>query len=225
YPTNRITERELEYLGRIPEKKNISVMIIEGDALKIPFPKVNKIISNLPFEISYEFLLRLLEYGDFKKSVLILQKEVVETLLKDARMHGYGLLSVIAGLYWNISIEKQLRSSDFFPSPEVDTEIISIKFKPQSEQYFEKRSDFILFLRGIMRYKNKILRNAVKLWLKHEKVAKNTVDYSKFIQIFPNLKALQTNSDYNSFSDIPVRQITPSRLFDLFSLASSFPKN
>ena len=58
YPTSRITSRNIQYLQKIPQKTRIT--IIEGDVLLLPWPKVNKIISNLPFSITFPFLVQLI---------------------------------------------------------------------------------------------------------------------------------------------------------------------
>ena len=60
-------------LKKVPE----NVEIILGDALKIDFhelPKVDKIVSNIPYQISSPLTFKLLNYN-FRLAVLMYQKE------------------------------------------------------------------------------------------------------------------------------------------------------
>ena len=47
YSTSHLEGRQIRYLGKIPQKTHIT--IIQADILNIPWPSVDKIISNLHF--------------------------------------------------------------------------------------------------------------------------------------------------------------------------------
>ena len=59
---------------RLKNEKIDNVELINDDALKIEFPKFNKIISNLPYQISSPITFKFLKY-DFDLAVLMYQKE------------------------------------------------------------------------------------------------------------------------------------------------------
>jgi len=61
------------------ENKNLEV--IEGDALEVQLPKVNKVVANLPYSISSPVTFRLLDCVGFKQAVLMYQKEFAQRLL------------------------------------------------------------------------------------------------------------------------------------------------
>ena len=83
-------------------KKAISenVYLINADALKYDFndlPRFTKIISNLPFQISSPITFKFLKY-DFKKAVLIYQKEFANRMFAKPGEKDYSRLSV--GIYY-----------------------------------------------------------------------------------------------------------------------------
>ena len=98
-----------------------NVEIIEGDILKIELdtvfgakpgslrtglnfaPEPARVIGNLPYYITSDILLRLLEYHRyFSTIVLMVQKEVADRLAASPGSRDYGLLSATAQLYGRV---------------------------------------------------------------------------------------------------------------------------
>ena len=59
---------------RIEDNDIDNVELINDDALNVDFPKFNKIISNLPYQISSPITFKFLDY-DFDLAILMYQKE------------------------------------------------------------------------------------------------------------------------------------------------------
>ena len=57
---------------RLKDEKIDNVELINDDALKVEFPEFNKIISNLPYQISSPITFKFLEY-DFDCAILMYQ--------------------------------------------------------------------------------------------------------------------------------------------------------
>ena len=64
---------------RLKDEKIDNVELINDDALKVDFPKFNKIISNLPYQISSPITFKFLEY-DFDLAILMYQKEFADRM-------------------------------------------------------------------------------------------------------------------------------------------------
>jgi 16S rRNA (adenine1518-N6/adenine1519-N6)-dimethyltransferase len=74
--------------------------------------------------------MRLLDLREaFPKAVLMLQKEVVERLCAPAGGKEYGILSVYLSALAEAKEEFKVRRTCFTPSPEVDSAVVSIRFR------------------------------------------------------------------------------------------------
>lgn len=105
--------------------------IIECDALKFDLKRIspNIVISNLPYNISTELLLRWLpEFDICERYVLMFQKEVADRLCAVPKTKDYGRLSVLT--QWKAQVTKafDLDPGSFFPPPKVKSTVL--KFEP-----------------------------------------------------------------------------------------------
>ena len=80
-----------------------NVQVIMGDALKVPLPHYNKIVSNLPYQISSKITYRLLSQP-FETAVLMYQWEFAERMAAAAGSSEYGRLAMVAGFFCQIEI-------------------------------------------------------------------------------------------------------------------------
>ena len=69
---------------RLKDENITNVELINNDALKIDFPKFNKIVSNLPYQISSPITFKFLEYN-FDLAILMYQKEFSDHMLAKPR--------------------------------------------------------------------------------------------------------------------------------------------
>lgn len=115
-----------------------AVEVIEGDFLSVPdadwrkrFPGGGTAVGNLPYAFSSPILLRLMELREvFPRAVLMLQKEVVERICAPPGGKEYGTLSVYLSVLADARREFVVRRTCFTPSPEVDSAVFSIRFRP-----------------------------------------------------------------------------------------------
>ena len=80
--------------GRLKEEKLDNVELINDDALNVEFPKFNKIISNLPYQISSPITFKFLNY-DFDLAILMYQKEFAERMNGEVGTKNYSRLSAM----------------------------------------------------------------------------------------------------------------------------------
>ena len=106
--------------------KNGKLVLICGDALKVEFPKFDKIIANIPYHISSPLLFKILKH-DFSYGILMLQREFGERLCAKPGSKYYGRLSVM--MYYNgrAEILREVKRENFRPMPKVDSVIVKIK--------------------------------------------------------------------------------------------------
>ncbi|MGE5246733.1 MAG: 16S rRNA (adenine(1518)-N(6)/adenine(1519)-N(6))-dimethyltransferase RsmA [Verrucomicrobiota bacterium] len=113
-----------------------AVEIVEADFLAVPaeawrtrFPKGGTVVGNLPYAISSPAILRLMELrGLFPRAVLMLQREMVERLCAPPGGKEYGVLSVYLSVLAEARQEFVVRRSCFYPAPEVDSAVMSVRF-------------------------------------------------------------------------------------------------
>ncbi|UCD13267.1 MAG: ribosomal RNA small subunit methyltransferase A [Thermoplasmatales archaeon] len=121
-----------------------NVTLINADVLKIDFntlPIFNKIVSNLPFQISSPITFKLLAYP-FSKAILIYQKDFAERMVAISGSKQYSRLSV--GIYYktHCRILEIVPKEFFYPVPKVDSCIVELiprekpPFDVTNEQFF-----------------------------------------------------------------------------------------
>jgi len=105
--------------------------IIKQDALKMPLAGLNlakiDIISNLPYHIGTELVIRWLKEARLVNSMtLMLQKEVVERICAKPSTKAYGRLSVICSLIAKTEKCFDVAPTAFYPPPKVYSAIVKL---------------------------------------------------------------------------------------------------
>lgn len=143
-----------------------TVEIVEADVLAIPegewrrsFPRGGTVVGNLPYSISSPIVLRLMELREiFPRAVLMLQKEMAERLCASPGGKEYGILSVYLSVLSEARLEFPVRRTCFTPSPEVDSAVFSIRFRPGVAEPAFRRLRTVV--RASFARRRKMLRNA-----------------------------------------------------------------
>ena len=145
--------------SRLKEEKLDNVELINDDALNVDFPKFNKIISNLPYQISSPITFKFLDY-DFDLAILMYQKEFAERMNGEVGTKNYSRLSAM--LYFKCNVEKltDVSSESFLPKPEIDSTVVRLTPKENkiSPEDFKVYSDFT---KALFQHRNKKIRNAL----------------------------------------------------------------
>ena len=103
-----------------------NVLVINADALTVILPDYNKIVSNLPYQISSKISYRLLS-RPFELAILMFQKEFAERMMALPGSKDYGRLAMIAGFFCQIEILEGVPRTAFRPVPEVDSLIVRLR--------------------------------------------------------------------------------------------------
>tara|TARA_B100000214_G_scaffold192684_1_gene139345 strand:+ start:52 stop:906 length:855 start_codon:yes stop_codon:yes gene_type:complete len=104
-----------------------------------------KIISNLPYNISVPFILKMIKNQKiiaWKEMILMVQKEVAERIVAKIGTKRYGRLSLMVNLKNNVTKIMEVKPSSFTPRPKVDSTVIKItpnsKYTHVDDDIFEK---------------------------------------------------------------------------------------
>ncbi|MFX1561455.1 MAG: 16S rRNA (adenine(1518)-N(6)/adenine(1519)-N(6))-dimethyltransferase RsmA [Promethearchaeota archaeon] len=149
-----------------------NVSIIEGDALTVDFPRVSKVISNLPYSISSEITFRILRELDFEEAILMYQKEFSSRLVASPGTTEYSRLTINVQYYAEVEEILEVPAGMFYPIPVVDSTVV--RMVPRKKGPFAKDdSVFHWMIGGIYPYPNKNLRKALRIWFRNLGVDKN----------------------------------------------------
>jgi 16S rRNA (adenine1518-N6/adenine1519-N6)-dimethyltransferase len=129
------------------------------DALKMDVPPCDKVVSNLPYQISSEITVRLLDKG-FKKGVLMYQKEFAEHLVAEPGTKAYSRISFMVQYRADCAIIKHVPKGCFYPVPKVDSTIVEIIPRPEKFQV-ESDKAFRDMVRILFAHKNRKVRNGL----------------------------------------------------------------
>ena len=92
-----------------------------------------KIVANLPYNISTPFLSNvLLRFGAPRRMVLTVQKELAENLTADIGTKNYSPLTVLLRHLCDISVDRILPGTVFWPRPEVESAIVVLEAKGEA---------------------------------------------------------------------------------------------
>ncbi len=153
-----IDKKLIEKLEKIlPE----NVCLINEDAVNIDFktlPKFNKIVSNLPFQISSEITFKLFNYN-FELAILIYQKEFATRLVAKPGSKNYSRLSV--GVYYKSKcfMLKNISKTCFKPKPKVDSSMIKIVPRKTPPFLIINEEFFFNLTKNLFNHRRKKIRN------------------------------------------------------------------
>jgi len=144
---------------RLREEKIDNVELINDDALKIDFPEFNKIISNLPYQISSPITFKFLDY-DFDLAVLMYQKEFAQRMNGKVGSKNYSRLSAM--LYFKCSVEKltDVSCESFIPKPKIDSSVVMLTPK-EHDLTIEEFNNYSKFTKALFQHRNKKIKNAL----------------------------------------------------------------
>ena len=151
-----------------------------------------KFVSNLPYNISVPFILKMIKIRKiipWKEMILMVQKEVAERLTADIGTKNYGRLSIMVNLNNDVKKLLNVKPSSFIPRPKVNSTVIKISPKNKhinvNDEVFEKIVKVCFSQR-----RKKVKNNLDQLNI-------NTISLLKLSNIDPDIRA--ENIDIEGF--------------------------
>lgn len=102
--------------------------VIEADALHVKAlsNEINKLVANLPYNISVPVLLHFLErFPNIKSGIVMVQSEVAERLAALPGSKDYGAPSAKAAWWAKLELSDSISRKVFWPIPNVDSSLVS----------------------------------------------------------------------------------------------------
>jgi 16S rRNA (adenine1518-N6/adenine1519-N6)-dimethyltransferase len=136
--------------------------IVEADVLKAELSQwgMVTVAGNLPYYITSPILEKTLALGvQLNRVVFLVQKEVAERLMAHPGTRDYGYLSVQTQLLSTPELLFTVPAGAFRPPPKVDSAVVRLMPKPESEFPALDREAFLRFVGLCFRHKRKTIRN------------------------------------------------------------------
>lgn len=141
-------------------KKDKNIILINDDIMNYKLnDKVDLIISNLPYNISSQILVKICLMKTLPPNlILMFQKEFAERLL-DKKLNS---LNSLVGCLYEINTNFNVSKNCFRPIPKIDSTVLSFNKKANPLLKKNEIEKFIKFKRNLFSHKRKILNNLLK---------------------------------------------------------------
>ena len=153
-------EQDPEFVKFLRRRFGERVELVEADAVKAFLPAFDKVVSNLPYQISSPITFKLLDLG-FKVGVLMLQREFAERMVAKPGTGDYGRLTV--GVYFHDKCEIlfDVPKTSFWPQPKVDSCVVRLTPRPPPFK-IEDRELFSKVTLAIFSHRRKKILNSLR---------------------------------------------------------------
>lgn len=147
------------------------VDIVHGDILRVGFDDLQKrsrqrplvVMGNLPYNISSQVLVRLVENRSrIERAVLMFQKELAQRLTAPPGTKAYGRITVMLAYCADVTKIADIPATAFFPRPKVDSEVVQVRFRPPVSPEADDETFLFRVVKAGFGQRRKILRNALR---------------------------------------------------------------
>ena len=152
-------ERDDEFCRFLRRRFGDRIRLVQADAVKAFLPEFDKVVANLPYQISSPITFKLLDHG-FKSAVIMVQRVFAERMTAGPGTKDYGRLSV--GVYYHAACEivAKVGRNSFWPQPEVDS--CMVKLSPRAPPFsVASERAFFEVTRAIFSHRRKKIMNAL----------------------------------------------------------------
>jgi 16S rRNA (adenine1518-N6/adenine1519-N6)-dimethyltransferase len=154
-----VAEHASSYAGRLT--------VVTADAMRVdvlPLPAPTALVANLPYNVAVPVLLHLLELlPSLQRGLVMVQAEVAERLAAPPGNRIYGVPSVKAAWYADLRRAGSVGRNVFWPSPNVDSGLVSLQRRPPPETLATREQVFAL-VDAAFAQRRKTLRAALRGW-------------------------------------------------------------
>ena len=130
--------------------------LIEGDALEIKWPNANKVVANIPYQISSPLIDVITRNNSIDYVVILVQEEFAERLVVEWESDR-GSLGMCTMLDWDCTFEMRVGPHCFTPSPQVHSRLVTMSRKDSPDNSKLAK----LLIRQAFAQRRKKLRNTL----------------------------------------------------------------
>jgi len=124
--------------------------VLQQDALRVtalPDPQPTALVANLPYNVAVPVVLHLLEtLPTLEKVLVMVQLEVAERLAADPGSRVYGVPSVKAAWYAEVSPAGRIGRNVFWPAPNVDSGLVRMVRRDPPPTTADRREGVVSFV-------------------------------------------------------------------------------
>ena len=144
-------------LNNTIERDNVE--IIHADALEIEFPPFNKVVSNLPYQISSPITFKLFKY-EFDLAILMYQHEFAKRIVAKPGTKDYSRLTITTQYFAQTKLLFKVPKGAFKPQPAVNSAVVKLHIKKTprgatDEEFFSR------VVKAAFAHRRKKLKNAL----------------------------------------------------------------
>ncbi|MGA3053883.1 MAG: 16S rRNA (adenine(1518)-N(6)/adenine(1519)-N(6))-dimethyltransferase RsmA [Candidatus Korobacteraceae bacterium] len=126
-------------------------------------PETVDVIGNLPYYITSDIVLRILElHQNIERAVIMVQREVADRIAAAPGSRDYGLLSATVQLFARVDKLFTLPPGAFSPPPQVHSSALRLTMAPRLQELQVEEGPFIAFLKLAFAHKRKTLLNNLR---------------------------------------------------------------
>ena len=124
-------EIDKELCNNLEKIETSNLLVINENFLKTNLDNIsfNKIVGNLPYNISSQVIFKILNHPNWNKAVFMIQKELADRIISKEGSRQYGRISVMIQSICNVKKEFNVSANCFFPKPDVESTVISLEKK------------------------------------------------------------------------------------------------
>ena len=155
-----------------------------------------RVCSNLPYYVTTPILFKLFNSSlNITKITVMVQKEVADRFKAEVNSEDYNALTLIVQYLFDVNYEMSVSKNVFYPSPKVDSAVIS--FTPKIKRNFEYEKGLFEFIEKCFAKRRKTLHNNLRDFLDDdsinriyeklklsEKVRAQELDLDTFIRMY-----------------------------------------
>lgn len=157
------------------EQQN-SLTIIEQDALKINYKKIDdffgnnkyKLVSNLPYNVAAPILINYFQnLKNLDTATVMIQKEIANRILAKPKNKNYGAFTVKLSMYASAKGTFDVSPNNFYPAPKVNSSVIRLNKKEFCD--YELLSNACKIADAAFAYRRKTINNSINTYYKNDK--------------------------------------------------------
>jgi 16S rRNA (adenine1518-N6/adenine1519-N6)-dimethyltransferase len=140
---------------------NENFTLIEGDILKTwpDQPPADYLLGNLPYNIAATLLANfIVKRRFFRRMVVTVQREVAMRMAAAVGSRNYSSFSVLCASAYHVKPLMVIKSSSFYPRPNVDSQAVLLELRDDAESY-QLPLCFHPLLRGLFSSRRKTIKN------------------------------------------------------------------
>ena len=146
-----------------------NVNILKTDILNLEISELDEckprrlvVIGNLPYHISSQIVIRLIQFRQaVDRAVLMFQKELAMRIVTGPGTRAYGRISVMIQYCADIGKDADIGSTQFFPKPKVDSQVLSFRFRHPPAPAAVNEADLFRLVKAAFSKRRKTLKNAL----------------------------------------------------------------